>query len=399
MSQEKGKTRTRKRLGFVLYALICGFLLIEVALRVVTDDRNGDHVLFNLTQVPLPIVSESHLRILAMAPEELPYVVPDPDLGWTIRPDGKTADGLFASNGMGLRSAPTPVNVTKAPGVTRILLVGDSYTHGDEIPWPETWAAQLQSTLGESYEVLNGGVGGYGTDQALLRGRRLGARLDPDVVVLGIYRQDLLRNLTLFRAVKHPWTHYPWSKPRFVLDGEGLRLVNSPVVPPTQVESTLTDWDAFPLRMHDTLWCAPLHEDPWTYTSRIWRYLASRRIHRERYEHRQALLTGRNEGVVVTARLAKRFRDETAESKARAVVLLLPGVEGVPGYHDGGHPPLRWLHAELDRLNVPYVDVGATLYGDLKPGEKPGALFVRGVGHPNARACGIIAKTLAPHVR
>lgn len=55
-----------------------------------------------------------------------------------------------------------------------ILAVGDSYTFGDEVSDWETWPAQLQKLSGR--RVINGGVFGYGIDQAFLRARRLLSR-------------------------------------------------------------------------------------------------------------------------------------------------------------------------------------------------------------------------------
>lgn len=399
---ERRRGSWRRRVGFAVYCAITVLVLIEVAVRILSDQSGGQLVVRGLKLVPFDPVSDAHRRILETDPAKLPYIVPDRELGWTIRPHGRTGDGLFAANEVGLRSAPSPVGA-KVDGKTRVLLVGDSYTHGDEVPWNDTWARRLAHELGEGYEVLNGGVGGYGTDQSVLRARRLHPRLQPDVIVLGIYIQDLLRNLTVFRSVKHPWTHFPWSKPRFVIDADdatGLRIVNFPVAawPPPKVIDVLESYDSYDeLKRNDRLWDDAFHQDSWAYTSRLWRWIASRRIHRDRYEERQRLLRGRNEGVVVAARIARMFRDETARAGSRAVIILLPGEDGLPGYGDGKNPPLRHLHAELERLNVAYVDVGRALLDSLGTDEGAGALYL--TSHPNARANRIIARTLAPHVR
>jgi hypothetical protein len=75
--------------------------------------------------------------------------------GWhgnrlTIRKDG------FRSNG----SEPSPLP-------TDVLVVGDSFTFGEQVSDNETWPACLERKLGRG--VDNGGVSGYGTAQALRR--------------------------------------------------------------------------------------------------------------------------------------------------------------------------------------------------------------------------------------
>jgi len=68
----------------------------------------------------------------------------------TIRKDG------FRSNG----SEPPPLPAD-------VLVVGDSFTFGDQVSDNETWPACLERKLGRG--VDNGGVTGYGTAQALRR--------------------------------------------------------------------------------------------------------------------------------------------------------------------------------------------------------------------------------------
>src|SRR5215471_18633844 len=75
--------------------------------------------------------------------------------GWhggevTVRKDG------FRSNG----SEPSPLPAD-------VLVVGDSFTFGAQVSDDETWPACLERKLGRG--VDNGGVGGYGTAQALRR--------------------------------------------------------------------------------------------------------------------------------------------------------------------------------------------------------------------------------------
>ena len=68
-------------------------------------------------------------------------------------------------------------------GTVRILLLGDSIAFGVGVADDETFGHLLQQNA-PGFEVLNFGVSGYGTDQALLQLEGQGFALQPDVVVL-----------------------------------------------------------------------------------------------------------------------------------------------------------------------------------------------------------------------
>ena len=66
---------------------------------------------------------------------------------------------------------PTPASEGLALAEPPILVVGDSYAHGDEVSDGETWAALLQSLTHR--RTVNAGVSGYGLDQIVLRAEAL----------------------------------------------------------------------------------------------------------------------------------------------------------------------------------------------------------------------------------
>jgi hypothetical protein len=76
----------------------------------------------------------------------------------------------------------------KPAGVTRIAILGDSYTDALQVPedsaFPAILERTLNSTLPGRYEVLNFGVGGFGTGQELLVLRHYALKYAPDAVIL-----------------------------------------------------------------------------------------------------------------------------------------------------------------------------------------------------------------------
>ncbi len=401
-SKPKQPATLRRRVLFLVYLALVTGLLVEGALRILTKEVGGQRELFGYKLVPFEIVPGGHSELIGMSFEECPYVAPDPELGWVVKPNGRSPTKPFASNSLGLRSAPEEIPVEKTPDVARVLLVGDSFTHGDEVPWEETWARKLQERLGASYQVLNGGVPGYGTDQAVLRYElRLRELLKPDLVVLGIVRDDVPRNVNLFRALYHHWTDLPWSKPRFVPKGEGLELVNCPVVPPAEVEATLRDFAHSPLRGYDSCYRPDLYTSDWRQVSRLWTYFASRRVHSERYDFIEGLRKEGAEGTIVTARLARRFSELVRAAGGRPLVLFIPQWDDVPSYRPGGHPPMRHVIAAARELGVETVDAGPAFAAaiDEGRGDTAKSFFVNGVGHPNARGTSIIAEVVEKAIR
>jgi len=115
-----------------------------------------------------------------------------PGGGWALAPDftGEMAGEPpieIRTNPGGFRDAPFE---PKAPGVFRIVALGDSFGfgHGVEVDaaYPDL-LEQMLSTPERPVEVLNLGVPGYNTQMELAQLRRLGAELEPDLVLLGLY--------------------------------------------------------------------------------------------------------------------------------------------------------------------------------------------------------------------
>ena len=147
-----------------------------------------------------------------------------PTLGYVVAPSVRRAD--IRTNSAGMR-AEREYALARTPGVPRLLLVGDSYTFGWEVSNEHAWAEVLNREYLPDWEVLNFGVPGYGTDQALLAYETLGAPYQPDVVVLGFFVRDFFRNLRHFHS---------YLKPKFDLTQDGgLRLDPGTLLPPDEL--------------------------------------------------------------------------------------------------------------------------------------------------------------------
>ena len=92
-------------------------------------------------------------------------------------------------NALGLRGPER--GYAKPDGVRRLLVLGDSFTEAAQVAEQESAVGRLEAALNargpERYEVLNAGVGGWGTGQQLVYLREEGYRYQPDLVLVMLY--------------------------------------------------------------------------------------------------------------------------------------------------------------------------------------------------------------------
>lgn len=101
---------------------------------------------------------------------------------------------LVETNSLGFREKEYPVE--RSPGVRRIVVLGDSYTLGVGVEFPETFTKRLEARLnraGGAVEVINFGVSGYNTVMELATFREVAAQFRPDLVIVAYVPNDAER--------------------------------------------------------------------------------------------------------------------------------------------------------------------------------------------------------------
>jgi hypothetical protein len=86
----------------------------------------------------------------------------------------------------------------KPNGVLRVLALGDSHTIGYESAQDRTYSKVIERQLAKRNiraQVINAGVSGFSTAEELVFLEHEGFKYNPDVVVLGFYRNDFEDNL------------------------------------------------------------------------------------------------------------------------------------------------------------------------------------------------------------
>ena len=272
MDTSPSKSRLhRLRVGLIalIIALAVGFVTLEVAARLlVVTNVDGQRFFLNLPLRPFHLpIEDTRATVERYQQTIISELVYNPLLGWTNRPN--TPD----YNGDGMR-ADREYALTPPDGVLRIAAFGNSFTHGNEVTREQSWAVQLETMLnarGIPAEVLNFGVGGYGIDQAYLRWQQQGRQYQPDIVLLGFVAVDVNRLTSLYWKLQPnvfitPGSN-PFSKPRFVLDDGGLRLINSPTVAPEDMPDFLANFPTSDLARYESAFDPADYQDRWWLSS------------------------------------------------------------------------------------------------------------------------------------
>ncbi|MCA9116022.1 MAG: SGNH/GDSL hydrolase family protein, partial [Planctomycetaceae bacterium] len=348
------------RLMAVGLSLAVAVLLVEVALRLLQQqDADGNLSLFGrpvgVIHPPVSRIRQTLQRYTTSSDSRMIY---NPQTGWSARPGQCFHEGRYCYNSAGIRSAPREYPQTPPPDTLRIALFGDSFTHGDDVAWPATWAAQLEQTLreqGVSAEVINFGISASGMDQALLYWQSLGIHYQPDVVLLGFQSENVARNVNLLRGLYAAGSGIPFSKPRFILQADGiLQAVNVPAAPPEQIPDILTAPRDWPLIGHEWFYQPPA-TCPLEKWSRLWQLCTGpSAVSDSRWSGRE-LFDPAGEPVQVTLAILAEFKRSTAAAGAGFAVVRLPRQEELarimaekPTFADALWTQVRQRHATVD---------------------------------------------------
>lgn len=208
------------RAALVVLSIVFSLIVLELGVRA---SRGWE----TLTHWP-NLVTEA--REMSWTRSAFTRAVPDERLGFVGRPNHRSSDGELTYDARGLRPTPPPEGTTLAE--PPVLVVGDSYAHGDEVKDAEAWPALLQPLIGR--KVINAGMSGYGIDQMVLRAELLAPETKPVAIVLSFIADDARR-----AEMKRVWGA---EKPYFEMVDGKLAVRNQPVPPSPAPADTLDIW-------------------------------------------------------------------------------------------------------------------------------------------------------------
>ena len=194
-------------------------LFIEFFLHSITKENfDGRLLLFNKTWYTLlPVTTPS----IPNEPSRNGYKIYDPILGWKINKNSNFHP--YYSNFQGLRVSEKDTSKKVKVVSTDILTIGDSFTHGDEVLFEETWPFFLE--IFSNRKVVNLGTSAYGVDQAILS--YLISPIETDTVILGLISRDLERATSIiYPSIYHGGSK---TKPIFKFQNNNkYQILNQP---------------------------------------------------------------------------------------------------------------------------------------------------------------------------
>jgi hypothetical protein len=392
-------------------ALLVCFVLGEIGIRLIgTYDEYGDFFVRDRKLKPyqLPVEAtqvkiDQYLLLTSTGASTL-TVVYDDLLGWAPRPNSRSENGLYSYNSFGIRSAPTDYSLSPPEGVLRIALFGDSYTHGYEVPFENTWGYYLENKLREAgveAEVINFGVPGYGMDQAYLRWKKLGRKFSPHIVIFGLQMENALRNVNTIRPIFYNGTGLPFSKPRFIVDDGGLELLNNPTIPPEGVPTIMSNIEAWDLVEYEDFYTPEEYGDQIWFKSKLIAFVEAA-LREDQNDRWSRYLEGdtwslSEEPARLTLSIIQNFKRDVEAEGAEFIIVRLPISQDLSTLLDGKEYQYAELLGRIEKDN-------RIIYPERQPLQQASdinipsidALFTRKTGgHYTALANDIIADEVA----
>ena len=336
-------------------------------------------ILFRFASVLISVVvavllGEVGLRLFAPSlgvavTEENRFCRFDHDLGWAplenITWENKNRF-LVHQNQFGLR-APDDMQLKKTSGRKRVLVLGDSYVWGVGASQETLFTAP--EVHGTNDELINCGVGGYGTDQEYLFYLLKGQKFDVDQVVLAF---------TLYNDVENNLNskQYSYLKPYFTLNGGQLVLHN----------------DHVRYRIVDNFF-RDLKRD-----CRVWNlaYEGSDGLIKTLLRKRKKPLgadvvvsEADRKGIELTLAILKKLKEAVAARHAEFYVVFVPYKPRVENHLAGNHPFAPLIAAGLTQMGVSYREPYPEFLKSAMAGVDP---FNVGDNHFNAAGHALFAK-------
>ena len=275
----------------------------------------------------------------------------DSDLGWAPRNNCKA--GTYTTNSQGFRGT---LDVLSKKTKPRIVMLGDSFTWGEKNLDNQTYPFYLEQLFGGSVEVVNMGVHGYGPDQFYLYYLREGQKLNPDVVIFGLFLPDIHRTVFHIRE---------FYKPRFTIINN--TLVKHPLSSIPSLDEALSSSSKIK------------HKPRFYLFSYVYGF----------YSKATRLFTHYEDEVALTLKIIGETNAAMSEKNISFIVILIPEQGMVEKNNEDYHGTIPILEQELQRKSIQYLNLNPSFKQEF---EQSGKSFYQ--GHLTSEGNMLIAREL-----
>ncbi len=182
-------------------------------------------------------------------PNENSFAMFDPELGWSYIPNESTIHEVgggkikkpvhFERNGIRVPDSEFQFDSLKPS----VLFIGGSFTMGHGLSYEESFVGKFDALDEIKYQVVNMGVQGYGSDQALLALKRHMNKFNAKIVVYTFIEDHILRNGNYDRRMLIPTARFLGTKPKFELNSsKEIYLGKKPLLYKDYIHSYLIDF-------------------------------------------------------------------------------------------------------------------------------------------------------------
>ena len=363
------KQLIQKYFALPIFSLFVLLFFGEITVRYIgSEDIDGNFVIGSVTIRPysLPVRTVQKNIDQFLSNKEESQVEYDPLLGWTNAPGCVSKDGLYIHNAQGIRvpESKREYSYEHSKDTFRIVFIGDSFTHGNEVVFEKSWPYLIEKKLNRAglvAQIINLGVGGYGMDQAYLRWKTLGKKFQADLVVFGLQMENVRRNVNIIRPVYFPAANLAFSKPRFILTDDSLELINVPPIAPNEIPNLLANFEKWPLSSHEYFYKRDDYKPRWYLKSKFIALIREllfpdRSLNlRPPLGIRSGIYPLVEEPAKVTLKIIDVLQKETAKDSSDLLLVHLPHIWGLGYYRKYGTVPYLDLLDEINR-NFKMVD-------------------------------------------
>ncbi|MFH0958454.1 MAG: SGNH/GDSL hydrolase family protein [Pseudomonadota bacterium] len=325
-----------------------------------------------------------------------------PLLGWDYPPDitYQDIDNVTYHHGsLGERITCTSYEKTL------VSTFGDSFTYCANVQDDCTWQTFLAKKLNQN--VLNFGVGGYGTDQAVLK-HELQNHVNSKIVMLCILPENINRVVNIYRPFYTYNDPLKLTKPIFVKNREELVLIPNPLKSVDDIDKL--DDPEFMMELAKYDYWYQLDQKlpgllfPWTVSLFRWRDAVLKQIGislpRTAYTllkpHYPWNLFDEEYPFSVMCHLVDRFVANASARGSFPIIVIMPHKDYIQESMDYGVNRVARLEEYMTAKNYTFIDA-VQLMTNMKPSTSE--LETMYSGHATARGNEVLAEIIYNHLK